>query len=105
MSDERDPPKLSLVSSRPAHEIDQPQTKEDSLREIKGRTRLLLANMLRVARGAGRPSDLFDQVVDLHFSIEHCPPGTTEGEISAAMAAALDGSLLTDNSASPDEDG
>lgn len=54
-------------------------------------------------RGAGRPTDLFDQVVDLHFSIEHSPLGTTEDQIRSAMAAALDAGLLTDHSAFPDE--
>ena len=102
MSDEREPPKLSLVSSHPADEVDPPHTKDDSLREIGERTRVLLANMLRVAKGAGRPSDLFGQVVDLYFSIEHCPPGTTEDEISSAMAAALDTGLPTDDNAFPD---
>ena len=97
MSDDREPPKLSLVSSRLAGEPDRPHTRDDSLREIKGRTRLLLSNMLQVARGAGRPCDLFEQVVALYRSIEESPPGTTEGQINSAIAAALDRSGLSDD--------
>src|SRR5687768_15892969 len=60
-----DPPTFTIASEMSEAEI----RKADALRALEWLTREMAANLLRVMRGAGRPQDLPQQVIDLSGAI------------------------------------
>lgn len=58
-------PNLTLVPETPGHE----REKEQARRELAWDTREMAANLLRIIRGAGRPSELPQQIINLSEAI------------------------------------
>jgi hypothetical protein len=85
MSDEA--PELTIVSNR-----DEAQLQRDHCSwELSFAMRQLSANILRVICQAGRPWDLFDQILAVREALANAPPGFTVGDANEALSAALTG--------------
>lgn len=87
MTDE--PPKLTIASSRTQEELELAQ----GLEFIEALVRNLAGNIIRVIRGAGEATRLFDQIVSIHRAIGELPAGTTVGRVNDAIVQALEHGL------------
>lgn len=58
--------------------------------EVRWAARSLLANLLRVSRGAGKPQDIEEQLNKLHFAIEDLRSARPREPIGFLLASALD---------------
>lgn len=87
-----EPPKLTIASSKTQEELELAH----GLEFIDTLVRNLAGNIIRVIRGAGEPTRLFDQILSIHNAIGQLPAGTTVGTVNGAIVQALDGGLGTE---------
>jgi len=84
-----DSPKLSLVPQADPAE----REKAEALRDLEWETRELAANLLRVIRGAGRPSELPQQIISLGEAILEVNKTARAWAIWSAMEETLQSGL------------
>jgi hypothetical protein len=84
MSNE-DPPKLTVAAETAPHELEKAQ----AARELAWVTKEMAANMLRVIRGAGRPLDLPQQIINLAEDILEVSKSARVWAVSSAIEEAL----------------
>lgn len=89
MSDDEDP-KLTLAASNDEREM----AKRALLDDIYWPTKELTANLLRVARGAGKPEKLIQQIAHLAWTITEAGEVSNAWEIWSEMEQALQSILL-----------
>jgi hypothetical protein len=89
MAEEKEKPALRIASEQ----TDQELAKQRALEDLSWPARQMVANMLRVMRGAGRPYDLPEQVVDLAIAIQAAGRHTNAWYIGQALSELLTSAL------------
>jgi hypothetical protein len=84
MGDE-DPPRLTIASELQPHEVE----KAKASAELAWPTKEMAANLLRVARGAGRPLELPQQIINLAADILEVSKSARQWAVATAMEEAL----------------
>jgi hypothetical protein len=82
-------PKLSLAAEAQPHEIERAQ----AVRELTWSTKEMAANLLRVIRGAGRPLDLPQQIINFADEILEVSKSAHVWAVSSAIEEALQSAM------------